>query len=74
MFDRAEALSTWETVTGREIVALPWYEALGYAKIAAINAYAGYLHKTGQTTDERFLMMSLGAPLFEDMARRALDA
>ena len=75
MFDRAAALDHWRRTTGREIVALPWYEAFGHAKIAAINANGAHLHRKSATLDETVAEhWAMGASIFEDMARRALHA
>lgn len=51
---KTRVIEEWQRLTGRKVVDLARYEALGVAKIAAIIALGVELHRSGRTSDPRF--------------------
>ncbi|HTS75714.1 MAG TPA: phosphotransferase family protein [Bryobacteraceae bacterium] len=53
-FSRDEFVERYAAQTGRDVSALPWYEAFGVAKLAVILQQIYFRYWRGQTADDRF--------------------
>lgn len=69
---RERFIAEWESLTGREAVAVRRYEALGMAKIGAIFALGLALHRSGANTDPRLARWDRSLEVWlQSMDRRA---
>ena len=70
MLTRAEAIATWERVSGRLAVELGWYELAEELKTATIVLHGVAAFESGENSDERLAFWPLVIPILVERARR----
>ncbi len=63
-WDRHQVVDAWQRGTGRRAIALPRWEGLAMARLAAILSVGAQLHRLGRAHDPRFSVWAETLPLY----------